>query len=371
MAVLCLALPVSVFAAPSGDTVYPPSLSAKSAVLINGEDGQLYYGKDENARLGMASTTKIMTAIVALELADADSVVRIPKEAVGIEGSSVYLIEGERLTLSELIYALLLSSANDAAVAIAIHTAGSVEAFVAEMNKKAQDMGLKDTHFTNPHGLYHEDHYTTAKELAIIAAEALRSPFISAAVGAKKANISHDGKAGGRLLVNHNKLLRYYDGAIGMKTGFTKKTGRCLVSAAKRNGLILIAVTLDAPDDWRDHTSLLDYGFASYEKVCVYGTGEFSYLMPLSDGSRESIALKNSRPLTLTVKKGDFSPEVTVLSSRRFLVGEVTEGDSIGSVTLSVENVCVSSPLIASEGSTGKTTAKKGFLQGLKDIFFN
>ena len=367
VAILCLTMPISTFALPVGSS--PPALSAKSAILINGESGAVYYGKNEDQRLGMASTTKLMTAIVALELADADSVVRIPRAAVGIEGSSVYLIEGERLTLSELIYALLLSSANDAAVAIAIHTAGSVDAFVEKMNEKAADMGLDDTHFTNPHGLYDEAHYTTARELAIIAAEALKFPFIAAAVGAKKASISHDGKAGARLLVNHNKLLRCYEGAIGMKTGFTKKTGRCLVSAAERDGLTLIAVTLDAPDDWSDHTALLDYGFASYEKVCLYGAGEFSYSMPLSDGKPSSITLTNSQPLTATVAKGVHSRSVTVLSSRRFLIGEVSEGECIGTVTVSAGGSTVSSPLIASESSIGRTKPQKGFSELLRAIF--
>ena len=356
MALLWLTMPISTLAAPIGSSF--PSVSAKSAVLINGSDGEIYYGKNENARLGMASTTKLMTAIVALELAAPDSVVRIPAEAVGVEGSSVYLIEGERLTLSELIYALLLASANDAAVAIAIHTAGSVEAFVEKMNERAEKMGLSDTHFTNPHGLYDDGHYTTARELALIAVEALSSPFIAAAVGAKKASISHDGKAGARLLVNHNKLLRSYGGAIGMKTGYTKKTGRCLVSAATRDGLTLIAVTLDAPDDWNDHTALLDYGFDTYERVCIYGAGELQYAMPLSDGSRDSIALTNSQPLMLTVKRGSYIPDVTVMSSRRFLVGDVTEGECIGRVTVSIGGVCASSPLIAVEGAQGRTRAK-------------
>lgn len=369
MAVLCLAMPISVFAAPIYGKTSPPSLSAKSAVLMNAESKEVYYEKNSNERLGMASTTKLMTAIVALELADAERAVRIPKEAVGIEGSSVYLIEGERLTLSELIYALLLSSANDAAVAIAVCTAGSIDAFVERMNEKAEQMGLRDTHFTNPHGLFDEDHYTTARELALIAAEALRSPFIAAAVGARKANISHDGKAGARLLVNHNKLLRSYDGAIGMKTGFTKKTGRCLVSAAKRDGLKLIAVTLDAPDDWQDHTALLDFGFASYEKVCIYGAGEFTYSLPLCDGSRDSITLTNSQPLSLTLKKGDRALSTRVYSTKRFLIGEVSLNEKIGMVTVSSAYASASSPLIATEGAEGKTRAKKGFFQAVKDFF--
>ena len=352
MALLWLTMPISTLALPSataGAESAPPSVSAKSAVLINGESGEVYYGKNENVRLGMASTTKLMTAIVALELASADDTVYIHGDAVGIEGSSVYLVEGERLTLSELIYALLLSSANDAAVAIAIHTAGSVDAFVEKMNQRAEHMGLTDTHFTNPHGLYDEAHYTTAYELGLIAAEALKDPFIAVAVGAKKANISHDGKAGARLLVNHNKLLRYYEGAIGMKTGFTKKTGRCLVSAARRDGLTLIAVTLDAPDDWRDHTALLDFGFENFHRVVIADVGEYSFEYSITGADRDTVTLVNTKPLVLTLPRSSTEIQYTVSSTSRFAFAPVIRGDTLASVSVSAYGQTAISPLIAEE----------------------
>ena len=236
-------------------------LSAESAILMDASDGSVLYEKNAHARKGMASTTKIMTALVAAQSMPLDKNILIPKEAVGIEGSSVYLTEGESLTVRQLLYALLLSSANDAATALAIASAGSVESFAEKMNLFAKELGLSDTHFINPHGLYHEDHYTTAFELALITAAALRNTTVKEIVSTYKTDIPLGNEKKGRLLVNHNKLLKLYEGAIGVKTGFTKKTGRCLVSAAERDGLTLIAVTLNAPDDWNDHIKMLDHGF--------------------------------------------------------------------------------------------------------------
>ena len=225
----------------------PPSLSAKSALLMEADNATVVLERNAHTRLPMASTTKIMTALVALELAAPDTVIEIDAAAVGTEGSSVYLCEGETLTLEELLYALMLESANDAAVAIAIGVAGSEEAFVDEMNRRATSLGLCNTHFANPHGLDAEAHYTTAYELALIAREALQDSLLKTIVSTRKTTIPHQSTDGVRLLVNHNKMLRQYDGCIGLKTGYTQKSGRCLVSAAERDGVTMIAVTIDSP----------------------------------------------------------------------------------------------------------------------------
>lgn len=325
----------------------PPSVSAESAILINADDGSVYFEKNADEQMGPASTTKLMTALVALELCDPDTTVTIPPEAVGIEGSSIYLVVGERLTVRELLYALLLSSANDAATALAITTSGSVENFCKKMNEKAEQLGLSHTRFENPHGLYHDTHYTTARELATIAQEVLRVPLLRQIVATYKYTIPHDGIDGRRLLVNHNKLLRSYDGALGMKTGFTKKTGRTLVSAAEREGLTLIAVTLNAPDDWKDHTAMLDYGFASYECVTIAPVGEFEYSMPICGGARKSVKLRNTEPLTLTLPKDHESPRCVIESNTRFAIGAVRQGQSLATVTVTCHGRSVSSPLVA------------------------
>lgn len=235
-------------------------LSAKSAVLYDPYSQSFLYSKNADARLPMASTTKIMTALIAIENSQLETLVNISDKAIGTEGSSLYLKHGESMTMEDLLFGLMLRSANDAAAAIAYEISGSIEAFAEKMNEKALTMGLKDTHFTNPHGLDNNSHYTTARELAVITGEALKNDVFLKIVSTKKHIIKNaDGEA--RLLINHNKLLNMYENTIGVKTGFTKKSGRCLVGAAERDGVRLITVTISAPDDWNDHIALFNYGF--------------------------------------------------------------------------------------------------------------
>ncbi len=323
-----------------------PTLSAESAVLIELESGKVLLEKNAHSRMGMASTTKIMTALVALSLASPDDILTVPREAVGIEGSSVYLSAGERLSVRELLCALLLSSANDAAVALAVCLSGSVEKFADEMNKLADSLGLKSTSFVNPHGLYDDAHYTTAYELALITREALKHDTLAQILATYKTSISMCGEEGRRLLVNHNKLLRSYDGCIGVKTGFTKRTGRCLVGAARRGGMTLISVTLNAPDDWRDHTEMLDYGFESFCRALLYGAGEFSYSMPIIGGDGKSVTLTNTQPLYLTLPKGKADIECAVYSSYRFVFEPVRDGFVYASVEARYDGQTASSPLV-------------------------
>jgi D-alanyl-D-alanine carboxypeptidase/D-alanyl-D-alanine carboxypeptidase (penicillin-binding protein 5/6) len=202
------------------------------------------------------------------------------------------------------------------------------------MNEKAKAMGLVSTRFENPHGLYHEEHYTTAYELARIAAEALRNPLLRHIVSTYKASIPSNGVPNARLLINHNKLLRAYSGAIGVKTGFTKKTGRTLVSAAERNGMTLIAVTLDAPNDWSDHTALLDYGYTAYERLTVAEEGTLSLSVPVTGGICDSVTLTNTEPLSLLVPKGSAPPPLLVERSCRFLFAPVLAGEDCGYVSV-------------------------------------
>lgn len=343
---LCCCAPVS--AAPADQhPPLTPSVSAKAALLMEAESGEILFEKHAHLPMGMASTTKIMTALVALEQKSPDTVISIPKEAVGIEGSSVYLIEGEKLSLRDLLYALLLSSANDAATAIAIAVGGSEKDFCALMNQKAKELGLRSTRFENPHGLYHEEHYTTAYELALITAHALSIPLFREIVSTYTKKIPHDGIPDVRLLCNHNKLLKSYDGAIGVKTGFTKKTGRTLVSAAERDGMTLIAVTLDAPDDWRDHTAMLDYGFASYERLTVAKAGEFTYDFPVVGGKEETVTLTNQEPLTLLLPREHDAPSTKIEGVGRFLYAPVRAGEAACRITVRVGDRSISSLLYA------------------------
>lgn len=238
-----------------------PGVSAASAILIDAQTGKVIYEKNADRKMPMASTTKIMTAICTLENINSNVPITVNSDAAGIEGSSVYLSPGERITIKELLCAMLLNSGNDAATALALEVGGSIDGFAKIMNKTAKKIGTVATNFTNPSGLYEENHYTTARDLAKIAAYAMENPLIRWMVSTKEMKISNGEKGGARFLKNHNKLLWQYEGCTGIKTGYTKKCGRCLVSSAKRNGKELIAVTLNAPDDWRDHTALFNYGF--------------------------------------------------------------------------------------------------------------
>ena len=313
-----------------GDLPSPPTgISARGAVLLEASSGAVVYGHNQNTRLPMASTTKIMTALVALESLPLQTEVIIPSEAVGIEGSSIYLCEGEMLTLEQLLYALLLASANDAAVAIALAVSGSVEAFAQRMNEKAEVLGLTETHFVNPHGLDHPDHFTTALELAIITRAALDNADFKRICSTQKKTIPLHGEEGVRLLVNHNKLLSSYEGCVGVKTGFTKKTGRCLVSAAERDGVALIAVTLGDPDDWRDHKALLDYGFSCFEALTLCEEGDFSTPLWLISGVQEYVMIQNSQTLVAVLPRNHGEILCTV-ELPRFEYAPVAAGEAMG-----------------------------------------
>ena len=234
----------------------PPQVSAKSAALLDGTTGECLCEKNGDQRALIASTTKIMTGLLVCEAGDLDRTVTVPETAAGTEGSSMYLKSGETLTRRELLYGMMLHSGNDAALTLAISVSGSEAAFVRQMNRRACALNLTQTHFANPHGLDSGENYSTALDLARLAQAALQNEQFRAVVSTKTITCA------GRTLTNHNKLLWRYDGCIGVKTGYTRHAGRILVSAAERGGRMLIAVTISDPDDWRDHVSLLDYGFA-------------------------------------------------------------------------------------------------------------
>ncbi len=335
------------------------SVSARSAVLMEANSGTLLWQKLPDARMPMASTTKIMTALVVLGMAELTDIVTVSPDAVGVEGSSIYLFAGERISVCDLLYALLLSSANDAAAALAIEFGGSIEGFADLMNKKADELGLKDTHFTNPHGLDDNDHYTTARELALIAREAMKNETFAQIVSTYKKPATLDGEEGGRLLVNHNKLLSRYQGALGIKTGFTKKSGRCLVSSAERDGVMLLCVTLSAPDDWRDHERLLDYGFSLCEKRLLCDDGEFEYVLPVSGGVSDYVTVKNAHRVELTLI--NTTAELRrVIELPPFVYAPVREGDIVGRLVYYIDGAEVASCPIAASCTVEQKTYKKG-----------
>ena len=346
-----------------------PDISAKCAVLIDAESGVVLYGKNERERRGMASTTKIMTALVALENAALSDWVTVSPEACGIEGSSVYLFPEEQITMESLLYALMLQSANDAAEAIAYAISGSVADFVVLMNEKARELGLADTHFDNPHGLDGATHYTTAFELAKITAEALKNETFRQIVGTEKKAIPlHNGEAT-RLLVNHNRLLRDYDDVIGVKTGYTRACGRTLVSAAEQNGVTLICVTLDDGNDWVDHRALLDYGFSLYESVMLADLGDITLELPVCGGVREMVTVCNADRVTASLPggKGDIA---MVVELPRFVYGGVSKGQVVGTVRYFENGREIgSAPLVLTEDAPEAPKKQNLFKKWLSFIF--
>lgn len=288
-----------------------PTVSAKSAVLIDTMTGGVLYEKNAYQQLPMASTTKIMTAICALEAGNLDETFEIHPSAVGVEGSSIYLAHGETMTLRDLVYGLMLNSGNDAAVAIAMQVSGSVENFAALMNETAAKIGVQDTHFQNPNGLDDPQHYTTAYDLAQITRYGMQIPEFAEIVSTKSKRIPWQNKENGRLLNNHNKMLSLYEGADGVKTGYTKKDGRCLVSSATRNGFQCIAVTLNAPNDWNDHTQMLNFAFDNYALYPVIQAGDYLRTVAVAQGEQQEIGVVAQGSLDIPAKKGS-TPEVVL-----------------------------------------------------------
>ncbi len=346
-------------------TTAAPAVSAACAALFDPTSGCFLHLKNADERRAMASTTKIMTALVVLNYCDLGQTIKVPREAVGIEGSSIYLFENEEITVKTLLYALLLNSANDAAVALALHTAGSVDAFAALMNEQAAALGLRNTHFTNPHGLYDEAHYTTARELALITAAAMKNSTFAEIVATKRYSVPQNGTDATRLFLNHNRLLRTYEGAIGVKTGFTKKSGRCLVSAAERNGLTLIAVTLDAPSDWRDHGALFDWGFSEYEGFCP--TPE-AVTLPVVGGVATEVELLPDGQVSLTLPRAHGEITVTVEAPRFLFAG--FEGDKqVGRLVYRLDSKVIATLPLKTAVGVEKTRIHRTFFEKLKDIF--
>ena len=267
------------------------SVSAKAAVLLCAETGEVLYALHAQDRLSMASTTKIMTALLTLEACAPLRTVCVSEEMTAVEGTSMGLLPGDTVTLYGLACGMLLSSGNDAANAAAIALSGSIHAFAEKMNRRAFEIGMHDTHFVTPSGLDDEAHYSTALDMALLARAALRNPVFRRICSSSSLSISYGNPPYRRSLANHNRLLQSYPGCIGVKTGFTKKSGRCLVSAAQRDGVTLIAVTLSDPDDWFDHAAMLDYGFETVHRQEL-DADLTDVLLPVVGGSSSTCALR-------------------------------------------------------------------------------
>ena len=259
-------LPVFGFSAYAAGEV---SVSAQSAVLMCANNGEVLFAKNENKRLSMASTTKIMTSLIAVEAAVPELEITVTKEMVSVEGTSMGLVPGDSVSMRELIYGMLLQSGNDAANTVAYVLGGSPEGFAKLMNERAAQIGMKNTNFVTASGLDDKNHYSTAYDMALLACESISNPEFADICSKKIARLTYGNPPYARTLTNHNRLLWSYDGAVGIKTGFTKKSGRCLVGGARRGDMQLITVVFNHGDMWNDTVRMLNFGFDNYKMIAI------------------------------------------------------------------------------------------------------
>lgn len=338
------------------------STSAKAAVLINGSTGEVIYEQNSKSRLSMASTTKIMTALLLCEHGDFEREITVTDEMLRVEGSSMGLLAGDRVTLHDLLYGLMLSSGNDAANVIAFVLGGTVNGFVKMMNDKVAELGLKDTNFVTPSGLDAEEHFTTASDLAQLTRIAMQNEEFCKAVSCKSAILNYGNPPYKRTLTNHNKLLKTFEGAVGVKTGFTKKSGRCLVSAAKRGESFVIAVTLNDPNDWADHTALLEYGLSAI-KIKEIKPPQNQYVVDVIGGDTNSLKVKVETLTVSSLNEGDFHCEVNL---PRFLYAPVKKDDIVGTAVYFKDNTIIKTSQLYAESDIKAATPKKSAAKEIK-----
>lgn len=378
-AVTAVVFCVSAVSAVENDGVKKPSdgdISAKASVLIEAKSGRIIWGKNENTRLPMASTTKIMSTIIALESGDLDTEFTVDSGAVHTEGSSMGLMEGDIVSLRDLCIGMLLPSGNDAANCTAVRLGGDIPTFVGMMNAKAAELGLCDTHFVTPSGLHDPGHYSTAYNMSLLAAYALENPDFAEICGSSNMKLSFGDPPFNRWLTNTNKLLERYDGCIGVKTGFTDEAGRCLVSAAERNGIRLVCVTLNAPDDWNDHAKLYDYGFS--QTALKEYTENIEYCPALAGGMSDSIRLVPVHTPTYTEITGQTADITFKIAAPPMLYAPVQAGSKCGEAIIydngrEIDRI----PMVAAESApvsgvkAPKKRARDKIIDFLKDKLFS
>lgn len=334
--------------------------SASCAILMDAGSGRVLYEQEAHQPRLIASTTKLLTALVALESGhELDERVTIDPAWAGAEGSSIYLRAGEEVTLETLLYGMLLRSGNDAALAVAGCCGGTVEDFVAKMNAKAAELGMTDSHFANPNGLNDEEHYSTAYDMALLARACLENESLARMVATKSATF------GTRTFTNHNKLLWRYEGCIGMKTGYTEKAGRTLVSAAQRDGLTLICVTLNDPNDWADHAALFDYGFEHYQSAVLAEMGQEVGHLPVEGGLVPACPIETDGELTAALSPEEQAEVETVLE-KTILSAPVACGQRVGEQIYTLDGRELARiPLVTGSGVACDTADKVNFLDNV------
>lgn len=350
----------------------PPENKARAAILMDARTGEILYEKNSHERNAPASTTKIMTAILALESGRLEEPVRVSLRAAATRGSSMHLFASQTLSLRELITGLLMRSGNDAAVAIAEHLAGSAEAFVAQMNLRARDLGATNTHFRNPHGLSAPGHYSSAYDLALLARYALANPAFAAIVSSKEISIEWLDRRGREKdvnLRNTNKLLWMLEEADGVKTGTTGEAGPCLVSSATRGNHKLIAVVLHDHARWYDSMQLLKYGFDNYDLFDYCDQGAFIATIPVEGGLAADIDAVAATPAALTVPTADYARVTTEVNLPKTIKAPVYQGQKIGEIVFFVGDKAVKTVDVVAAREVSERTVMKTFLHGLVRTF--
>lgn len=338
------------------------NLSGKNYILMEESSGRILMEKGANIKMPIASTTKIMTALIALEKGNPNDKVKIVGEKVNIEGSSIYLKHGEEIKLIDLIYGLMLRSGNDAALAIANHISGSEEAFVELMNKKAKEIGATNTNFTNPHGLHNKDHYSTAYDLALITKYAFTVKGFDTISGSKsyKSDRLQD-----NLFINKNKGIFEYRGGDGVKIGYTTVSGRCLVSSATRDGMRLIAVTLNDGNWFHSTYALMDYGFENYKPYVVYNKGQLIHRLSIANGKKDIVALVSQEELVLPLNEEEkLKVKLVIKDTKKTINAPIVKGDILGSVEVYLDGVLVKTDNLISKYDI----EKKNFFDRLNDM---
>lgn len=369
--VLCLLiLPVcSITATSAEDDKSLPAISAEACVLYCVDDGEIYYSKNENKKMKPASTTKIMTSLITLEYAAASNTkVEFTKEMTA-EGSSMYLKVGEAVTLRDLAAGMMMASGNDAANAAAITIAGSAEKFSDIMNERALQIGMKNTHFVTPSGLDDENHYSTAYDMALLMAYALENDDFAELTSQKSATVEFIEPSSKKTTYsNHNRLLSLYEYCIGGKTGYTIAAGRCLVSAAKKDGLTFVCVTFNDRNDWNDHISLYDYAYENY--ACVEcDDADFYIDVECVGGEKDSVTLVGTKSSNVVISADDKDRVERTVYADSFLYAPICDGDVLGRIEYTLDGSVIAENNLVSAEYNNSIKENKSLWTKIKELF--
>lgn len=335
-------------------------ISAPSAIVVNGETGEVIFGKNINKKLPMASTTKIMTALILCENCDLDEEITVTDDMVRVEGSSMGLLPGDKVSFKGLLYGMMLPSGNDAANAFAISFGGSLENFSLIMNKRAAELGLNNTNFVTPSGLDAKKHYSTVFDMAKLSVVAMKNDEFRKAVSTDTIRLEYGNPPYSRSLSGHNKILEIYDGANGIKTGYTSLSGRCLVSSAERGNKKVIAVTLNDSNRWENHTKLLNYGFQNLTEYNLELPEKFSKIEIISGGARfVKVETKKAIVGLTTIETENLNYKLHI---KRFIYAPAKKGQTVGRIDFYIkDNLLKSLDIKVSENTPIETKKQISF----------